>query len=196
MMITYADIKKAVNDNLKTLGIEINSRDVTEGFNRPSFFVQLENNIRSGSETQVQKTMTIQIYYFPSDRYDYSIDVLTKQEQLENLFYLKLKVKDRFLNIFETTSDLVDGVLNFSFDIDFYDMRKVSYGSLFCYIDEKRNYILDADGRLITDETKIPNVVSGYTPIEVTTDENGNPITDPSGNPIPIEYMKILDIKR
>ncbi|MGE8080508.1 phage tail terminator family protein [Peribacillus loiseleuriae] len=150
-MITYKDIKRSVNQKLSTFGIEINSNDVQEGFNRPSFFVQLENNVRSGDENQVHKALTVQIYYFPKDRYDYSIEVMDVQDQLENKFDLKLKVLDRFFNIDEVTSDTTDGVLSFSFDLAFYDGKEISFDS-------------------------------GY------VDENGNPIQ--------IELMQTLDIKK
>lgn len=123
-MITYKDIRLAINRQLKKTGIEITSRDVTEGFDRPSFFVQLDNVGRSGDESQVHKSMTVRIYYFPTDRYEYSIEVLDMQETLENLFDLKLAVKDRFFNVDEFTTFLNDGVLNCSFDLDFYDGRE------------------------------------------------------------------------
>lgn len=123
-MITYKDIKVAVNQKLATLGIEINSRDVSEGFERPSFFVQLENSTRSGDADQVHITLTVQIYYFPSDRYGSSVEVLEMQETLEGLFDLKLPVNDRLLSIDDFNSTITDGVLNCSFDLDFYDGRE------------------------------------------------------------------------
>lgn len=124
-MITYKDIKIAVNDKLlSNFKIEVNSRDVSEGFIRPSFFIGLDNPIRSGDKNQVHKSMTIQIYYFPTDRYEYSIEVMDVQEQLENIFDLKLKVLDRFFNIQEAESTITDGVLSFSFDIEFFDGRE------------------------------------------------------------------------
>ncbi|QPQ30984.1 phage tail terminator family protein [Lysinibacillus sp. JNUCC 51] len=123
-MITYKDIKNAINHKLDVFDVEINSRDVSEGFERPSFFVRLENSKRSGDGSQVHKTMNVQIYYFPSDRYEYSIEVLEIQERLEELFDLKLPVRDRLLNIDELNTDLIDGVLNCSFDLEFYDGRK------------------------------------------------------------------------
>ena len=126
-MITYKDIRFAINQQLKKTNIEITSRDVTEGFNRPSFFVQLDNNVRSADENQVHKSMTVQIYYFPTDRYEYSIEVLDMQETLEGLFDLKLAVKDRFFNVDEILMDVVDGVLSCSFDLEFYDGRKFTY---------------------------------------------------------------------
>lgn len=127
-MITYKDIKIAINRKLKTLGIEINSRDVTEGFIRPSFFVEFLDSIRSADENQVHKSLNVQIYYFPTDRYEYSIEVLDVQEKLENLFDLKLPVVDRLLTINQADVNMVDGVLNFSFDIEFYEGRELSWG--------------------------------------------------------------------
>lgn len=138
MMITYKDIKIAINKKLKTLGIEINSKDVTEGFIRPSFFVEFLNPIRSSDENQVHKSLSVQIYYFPTDRYEYSIEMLDMQEKLEYLFDIKLPVGDRLLNINETNADPVDGVLNFSFDIEFYDGRELTWEGI-TIIDELEN---------------------------------------------------------
>lgn len=127
-MITYKDIKIAVNALLtKELGIEINSNDVKEGFTRPSFFVSFDNQNRSSTVSQIEKSLTIRINYFPSNRYEYSIELMDIQERLENLFDLKLAVKDRFFNIIEATSTETDGVLDFSFDIEFSDAREVTY---------------------------------------------------------------------
>lgn len=122
-MITYKDIRIAVNRQLKKTGIEVNSRDVEEGFNRPSFFVQLDNLNRSGDKEQVHKSMAVRIYYFPTDRYEYAIEVLDMQETIERLFDLKIAVKDRYFNVDEILTNLTDGVLNCSFDIQFYDGR-------------------------------------------------------------------------
>jgi len=177
-MITYKDIKIAVNRNLATFDVEINSSDVSEGFNRPSFFVQFDNNKRSADEDQVHKSLTIIIYYFPTDRYEYSIEVLDIQEQLENLFDLKLRVLDRQFNINEVNTNLTDGVLNFSFDIEFYDARDATYDSIIIEVDEEGNPV-EEDG----------------TPVEVPIDEDGKPITDNTGKPMPIELMGILEIE-
>ena len=125
-MITYKDIKKAVNTRLSTKfeGIEINSNDVTEGFNRPSFFVQITNPIRTGEVDQVYKSLTVQVYYFPTNHNDNSIELLEIQESLESAFDMKLLIEDRYININDTNTVETDGVLNLSFDIAFYDGRE------------------------------------------------------------------------
>ena len=127
-MITYKDIRLAVNRKLKTTGIDINSEDVSEGFNRPSFFVEFLNIARSSDENQVHKSLSVQIYYFPTDRYKYAIEVLEMQETLENIFDLKLAIKDRLINVEDINTGTVDGVLNCSFDLAFYDGREVKVG--------------------------------------------------------------------
>ena len=127
-MITYKDIKKAVNGLLtEEFNIEINSNDVKEGFIRPSFFVSFDNQTKSSTLTQIEKSLTIRINYFPSDRYENSIELMDMQEQLENLFDVKLPVKDRRFNIVDVTSTVTDSVLDFSFDIEFSDAKEISY---------------------------------------------------------------------
>lgn len=135
-MISYKDIKLAVNTLLSEhFQIEIQSNDVKEGFNRPSFFVEMDDMARSSTETHVEKGLTIRIYYFPSNRYAYSIEVLEVQETLESLFDLKLHVLDRQFNIHETQSDLVDGVLSFSFDIHYYEGKTKDSAPFMEYLD-------------------------------------------------------------
>src|SRR5690625_2247714 len=109
-MITNKDIRMAINRQLKKADIKIMSRDVREGFSRPSFFVELDNVLREGNADQIYKSMTIRIYYFPSNEYEYAIEVLDMQEMLEDLFDLKLLVRDRLINVEEFTSFLNDGV--------------------------------------------------------------------------------------
>ncbi|MEH6940779.1 phage tail terminator family protein [Bacillus sp. JJ722] len=129
-MITYKDIKNAINTLLiKEFKIKINSNDVKKGFARPSFFVSFDNMGRDGDTSQVHKSLTIRINYFPSDRDENSIELMDVNEQLGNLFDLKLPVLDRFFNIDEPKADVIDGVLEFSFDIEFFDARENEYGT-------------------------------------------------------------------
>lgn len=125
-MIAMKEIKKAINTRLmdKFIGIEINSNDVREGFKRPSFFVGLEGK-SSGGQGHVEKEIDVQLYYFPTDPYDYSIELLNVQETLQTLFDLKLRVADRYINITDTNAVVTDGVLSLSFSLEFTDVRDV-----------------------------------------------------------------------
>jgi hypothetical protein len=130
-MITYKDIKIAINTYLKNkFGIEINSNDLKEGYKRPSFFVSFDNFIRSSNQEQVQKSFTVRIYYFPTDRYKYYVELLDIQDSLESLFDLKLEVLDRKFNINEVSTIVTDGVLEFSFDIEYYEGKDITESPL------------------------------------------------------------------
>lgn len=118
-MISLKDIRQAVNHQLNVTGIEINSRDVSEGFNRPSFFVQLDNVKTFSTPTHVRRSLTVRIYYFPTERHENSMELLNMQEQIESLFVLHLKVKDRLLNIDDVDSTIIEGVYQAWFDLDF-----------------------------------------------------------------------------
>ena len=137
-MITYKDIKKAVNTLLKNeFGYEINSNDVKEGFLRPSFFVEFDNVNRSATEEQTMRNLTISIYFFPTDRINYSLEVLDVTDRLENLFDLKLVVLDRKFNIDEVTSNVTDGVLVFEFDIQYEEGKVLPDAELMQELDYK-----------------------------------------------------------
>lgn len=147
-MITLKEIKTVINKKLfNEFNIEIQSHDVKEGFNRPSFFVTFDDTIHSATLEQIEKTLTVRIYYFPENRYDYSLELLDIQERLEKIFDLKLKVLDRHFNIHEVFSLVTDGVLDFSFDLQFFQGKDISLDA--GYIDEKEEPILDSEGNPI-----------------------------------------------
>lgn len=125
-MISYKQIKKSINDKLKgSFQVEINSKDIQEGFTRPSFFVEFDNMNRQGLESQVERSFTTRIYYFPKNKDAPSMEILDVLETLESLFELKLQVSDRHFNILETDSNVTDGILQFEFDIAFADGREI-----------------------------------------------------------------------
>lgn len=126
-MLTLKDIKAAIISRLDNLGIEVTERDVKEGFVRPSFFVHLDNVIKSPSgDEQIRRQITVRIYYFPSSRYEYADEILDIQENLESVFAAKLVVADRYLNINEVESFITDGVLQFYFNIAYEEGKEVS----------------------------------------------------------------------
>lgn len=126
-MITLKDIKIAINNLISAnFTAEVTSRDIKEGFKRPSFFVELDNVKRSpAGEEQIERKLTVRIYYFPSSRYQYNVEILEVLEKLEEVFDTKLKVQDRYFNIDEVESIVIDGILQFYFDIQYEEGREV-----------------------------------------------------------------------
>jgi len=129
-MITFKQIKATINKKLQSnfIDIDVSSKSANEGFARPSFKVQLDNVKREGYLTQVEKSCTVRIFYFPTDENDNAIELLDVQEALGNLFDLKLSVEDRHLDIAEPNFDEIDGVLQFEFDLQFFDGREPGSG--------------------------------------------------------------------
>ncbi|WGT38247.1 hypothetical protein QH639_20900 [Lysinibacillus sp. 1 U-2021] len=129
-MITFKQIKAAINDKLQSnfIDVDVFSKSVNEGFTRPSFKVELDNVKREGYLTQVEKSCTVRIFYFPTDENDNAIELLDVQEALADLFDLKFSVDDRHLDIVEPNFDEIDGVLQFEFDLQFFDGREPSSG--------------------------------------------------------------------
>lgn len=130
-MITFENIRATVTKNLKANynGLKVSSKSVKDGFTRPSFKVELDNVKREGYLTQVEKSCTVRIFYFPSTIDDNAIELLDVQEAIGNLFDLKFSIGDRHLDIVEPNFDEIDGVLQFEFDLHFFDGREYGEGS-------------------------------------------------------------------
>lgn len=124
-MITFEKIRATVTRYLKANfnGIQVSSKSVKDGFARPSFKVELDNVKREGHLTQVERACTVRIFYFPKDENN-SIELLDVQEKLGDLFDLKFSIEDRHLDINEPNFDEIDGVLQFEFDLQFFDGRE------------------------------------------------------------------------
>lgn len=92
--LTRAQINKAINDLIKGEfpGIPIQSRDISKGFDRPSFYVDLETNRMDTSQFNLERDMTCRILYFPSDRHEYKEEAYQVQDKLETLFGLNFEV--------------------------------------------------------------------------------------------------------
>lgn len=128
-MITFKKIKTTVNKKLISnfRDIDVSSKSSNEGFERPSFKVELDNVKREGSLTQVERSCTVRIFYFPSTIDDNAAELLDVQEALGDLFDLKFTVEGRHLDVVEPNFDEIDGVLQFEFDIRIFEARGNEY---------------------------------------------------------------------
>lgn len=125
-MVTLKDIAVAINSKILSAftntpysNAEIQSTDIKEGFNRPCFYLELDGTKRSNfNSSMVDRNITARIYYFPSDRNKYRIELLEVQEILENTFINSIRVNENFaITIDEINSDVTDGILQTSFDL-------------------------------------------------------------------------------
>jgi hypothetical protein len=126
-MLTLKQIILAIDEVIlaKFPTIEIQATDVKEGFKRPSFFVQLDNISSDTGLYFSKRSMTTRIYYFPSNRHNYSLELIDMQDGLESIFKLNFEVENRVITIAETRGQTIDGVLEFEFDFEFTEKLEI-----------------------------------------------------------------------
>jgi hypothetical protein len=121
-MLTLEEIMAKINLELSALKININENDVQEGFKRPSFFVKFDTVYRTDYKDCFHREITVILYFFPSDRYKYQLEVLDIQQKVEDIMRSGFIVKDRVLNISQDIeATVIDGVLQMVFQLSFYD---------------------------------------------------------------------------
>lgn len=143
-MVSIKDIVKAINRTLKVNfpTITIQSTDVKEGYQRPCFYVDVvdfENELIM--DKYDHKTAAFSLYYFPSDPINNRLELLEIKEALTDAFIGTLEVTQGFkIHILDTTASINDGVLNFDFEIEYYQVRREKdnhggYGDEYSYIE-------------------------------------------------------------
>ncbi|MBO7747355.1 hypothetical protein I8J29_24525 [Paenibacillus sp. MWE-103] len=120
-MVTIKQISKAINAKLNDIlpDVEIQSKDIREGYPRPCLYVDFEDVTASMAGAKLrERTIPVVIYYFPTDPNKVKIELLDVQEKLEVAFVGDFPIMDGFVvQIFEADAVKVDGVLQFSFDV-------------------------------------------------------------------------------
>ena len=114
-----AAVKKKLENTFKN--IKIQSQDISEGFKRPSFFIELDNININDFMTKLQETeLTVRISYFPSKvNYNTSeiystLDILNRTFIEDNLLELE---EGYVTEVNESNISVIDKVLHFDFDI-------------------------------------------------------------------------------
>lgn len=121
------DIKKTINTILKENFPEVkrNANEVNEGFSKPAFFTQLIPISLSYETVNFMsvKLMIVINYYTPVS---IELDNLKMAMDLKKAFGMTLKVKDRYLLLENLTTDNPDGILQYKFDLNYYqDVEKL-----------------------------------------------------------------------
>jgi hypothetical protein len=126
-MITLVDIKKSINNVLKNNfpDVKIYSSDTKEGFNRPAFFTQIVP-LTSDYETvnYTSNRLMVAIQYFSESGTE--LENLKMDEDLRKAFGMILKVNQRTFLLKNIRSEIVDEVLQFKFDLNFFDGVEVT----------------------------------------------------------------------
>lgn len=116
------DIKKAINAVMREnfSGYNFYAPDVNEGFIRPCFFIELLPVTRDNEGGGIySRRVSVVISYFSKNKTD--LENIKMQDELEEIFAQALKINDRVITIDNTSGYVTDGVLHFSFNIDYLD---------------------------------------------------------------------------
>ncbi len=83
------DILKGVIGKLRSMGtgFTVSSQDVTEGFERPSFFVSLKpSKSKNHMSNALERSGDVRIVYFPTSKYYNQEEILDMQDLLRETF--------------------------------------------------------------------------------------------------------------
>lgn len=124
-MPTLTSLTRAVNAVLRANfpDYKIYAGEVTEGFQRPSFFTQIIP-LRGGAETfnYNSNRLMVSINFFNRD--DTELENILMYDELVEAFGRHLRVEGRVLLLDNVRSSSIDETLQFRFDIDFYSREK------------------------------------------------------------------------
>lgn len=113
-MVTMIDIKKSIVEKLEPLG-KIIANDIRSGFDKPAFFIQLMPLGDTPGVNISTITLMINIHYFPNDKIE--LENLKMLDNLRKIFIHTLKCGDRVFTLSDKRFDIIDNVLQFTFDI-------------------------------------------------------------------------------
>lgn len=120
-MVKYTDIHRSIVEKLDATGIDTTSKDVSEGFDRPSFFISLDNvKANDFMREALDREITVRIYYFSSEIDNNRIELLNMQDKLNELFLEDNLIRvNEYMNIEidELEFNIIDKVLHCYFDI-------------------------------------------------------------------------------
>lgn len=133
-MILRKDIYKAIIDLMKSKypSYKTYGHEVTEGYKKPSFFVDLvPRNISNESVNYKKYEYTIRITYFQKDADE--IDNLTKIDEIQSIFGYKLRVEDQLFNITDFDYDFIGehtNILQLSIDFEYIEYIEKEQGTI------------------------------------------------------------------
>ena len=118
-MITLKDIQTAVADMLKKNGYTVTANEVTQGFARPTFFVDvLPVSTALQGKAYEMVTVSVELTYFPE--IETREELVRMAENIKKIFlYESIPVQDRFLSTDEIVFDNENSTLLAYFEITF-----------------------------------------------------------------------------
>jgi len=123
-MILLHDIETAITERLQSAGHTVTAAEVDEGFEKPTFFVNIFQN-SAAAENPFMELVNVGVELtYHHDKPTRETLVKAADELTVLLTRTALKVDDRYLSVFEVTFDTENDVLYAYFELEF--MRETS----------------------------------------------------------------------
>lgn len=110
-MITLANIMKAITIEVRnTLGVKVNDRDIEEGFDRPSFYLDVEDmqDGSIGDEGYRYDTYNLTLYFFAENIKKGFVDIINAREKVRNLLAGRIECEGGFGITFDDVEHTVN----------------------------------------------------------------------------------------
>ena len=110
-MINLHDIESAVTERLQSAGHTVTAAEVDEGFDKPTFFVDIfQNSVAVQNPHMELVNVGIELKYIHDNP---TREVLVKTADALSVLFTRtaIKVRDRFLSVYEITYDTENNVL-------------------------------------------------------------------------------------
>ena len=126
MSVTVADVLSSVNKKIRQEfpGMKVYGKEIKEGFNRPSFFVEVtDEGLELYTKNVSLQKCKVGIFYFQAQKstngYSES-ENLQMADKLNELFSMLIEVKDRKLTVKESLLQYEDDIMQMTFALEFY----------------------------------------------------------------------------
>ena len=94
-MYTVINVIKALSGLIETNfpNYPVNDRDIEEGFNRPSYFIDIENTVAENiTQYLIRESCDLKLYFFAEDNYHGFLALLQMRAQLLDLLRRPLRI--------------------------------------------------------------------------------------------------------
>lgn len=132
-MISLVELNRIIVSKIREIlkgtpfqDVPLISSDVSEGFDRPSLKVDFDNvTLENLNANMLGRSLTVRVYFFASDVKKYKLENFKMLDLIECGLIDGILTEYGFIDILDINSNIVDTVLEISFDINI-DALKVN----------------------------------------------------------------------
>lgn len=132
-MISLVELNKIIVSKIREIlkgtefkNVPLISSDISEGFSRPSLKIDFDNvNLENLNANFLGRSLTVRVYFFASDVKKYKLENFKMLDLIECGLIDGMLTEYGFIDISDINSNIVDTVLEISFDINI-DALKVN----------------------------------------------------------------------